>query len=45
MATDWSHHFGVPYTLAQTSGKDLAGTTVVLGIKYDLLKPSSKEPP
>ena len=33
VSTDWSHHFGVPYTLAQTGGKDLAGTTVVLGIK------------
>lgn len=33
VTTDWSHKFGFDYTLPGTGGKDLAGATLVLGIK------------
>jgi uncharacterized protein (TIGR02001 family) len=33
VTTDWSHHFGARYTLPGTGNKDLAGTSLVLGIK------------
>ena len=33
VTTDWSHRFGFQYTLPETGNKDLAGTSLVLGIK------------
>ena len=33
VGTDWKHRFGADYTLPGSGTKDLAGTTLVLGIK------------
>jgi uncharacterized protein (TIGR02001 family) len=35
VSTDWSHRMGFQYTLPGTGDKDLAGTTLVLGIKHN----------
>jgi uncharacterized protein (TIGR02001 family) len=35
VSTDWSHRMGFQYTLPGTGNKDLAGTTLVLGIKQN----------
>jgi uncharacterized protein (TIGR02001 family) len=33
VSTDWSHHFGFDYTLPGSGTRDLAGTTLVVGLK------------
>lgn len=33
VTTDWSHRFGFDYTLPGTGGKNLAGSSLVLGLK------------
>jgi uncharacterized protein (TIGR02001 family) len=35
VSTDWSHRMGFQYTLPATGDKDLAGTTLILGIKHN----------
>ena len=35
VSTDWSHRFGADYTLPGSGTKDLAGTTLVVGIKQN----------